>query len=85
MCLLFLHYAKIQINLYNSKILEKRFGNKKKIARDSRTILFQFDDVAPACGGILAFEVVLDGIGKNISSTFTTRFRILLRAKHNSL
>jgi hypothetical protein len=40
--------------------------------------LFQFDDVTPTGYGILAFVVVLDGVGKDICLTLAILLRVLL-------
>ena len=49
------------------------------------TTLFQPDDVAPTGGGVLAFEIVLDGIGKNLCLPLAILLRILPASYHNRL
>ena len=45
--------------------------------------LFQDDDIAPAGSGILAAEVVFDGVGKDIRFAFAILSGVLLRAEYN--
>ena len=43
------------------------------------------DDIRPTGGWILALEIMLDGIGKNISLALTVFLRVLLRTEHDGL
>ena len=43
-------------------------------------MLFQDDDVAPAGGGVLAAEVVFDGIGEHVGFSLSVRTGVLLRS-----
>ena len=47
-----------------------------------KLFLFQSYYVAPSCGGVSAFEIVLDGVGENFGFACTVLRWILLRAKH---
>ena len=48
-------------------------------------VLLQPNDIAPSCGGILAPEVMLDGIGKDIGLALAALLRILLAAQYDCL
>ena len=48
-------------------------------------LLFQFNYVAPPCSGILASEVVLDGVGKDIYLSFAIFLRVLLCSQYDGL
>ena len=50
-----------------------------------RFFLFQFDDVAPARGGIGTAEIVLDGIGKHVCLSLAVAPRVLLTAQDDGL
>ena len=39
--------------------------------------LFQFYDVAPPCGGVFAFVIVLDGVGKDVGLAFSVLLGVL--------
>ena len=47
--------------------------------------LFQPQDVAPSCGGVLASELVLDGVGKDAGAALLVPGGILLSAYDDGL
>ena len=47
--------------------------------------LFELDDITPSCSGVLALEIVLDGVGENISLTLAVFLGILLGSEDDSL
>ena len=48
-------------------------------------LLFQFYDIAPPCGGVWGFEVVLDGIGEDVGFAFAILLGVLLAADDDGL
>ena len=48
--------------------------------------LFQFDDIAPPCGGVFAFVIVLDGVGEDVGLyVFAVLLGVLLGADDDGL
>ena len=54
----------------------------------TRLLMFSdldLNDIRPTCGWILALEVMLDGIGEDISLTLAVFLRVLLRSEYDGL
>ena len=47
--------------------------------------LLQYNYITPTSRWVLTLEIMLDGIGKDISLTFAVFLSVLLTAKHNGL